>query len=53
MRKGRKKTLEKGVEARRRARNSRLAPAATRVVQDKRRKPPKHKKDLLREEQEI
>jgi hypothetical protein len=47
--KHRKKRLEKGTEARRRARNSGLAPATTRVIQDKRRKPPKHKVDLLRE----
>lgn len=50
--KRRKKTLEKGTEARRRARSSGLAPAATRIIQDKRHKRPKHKKDLLCEEQE-
>jgi hypothetical protein len=47
--KRRKKVLDKGTEARRRARKSGLAPANTRVIQDKRRKPPKHKKDLLEE----
>jgi hypothetical protein len=45
-----KQKLDKGAEARRRARNSGLFPAATRVVADKRKKPPKHRKDLLREE---
>jgi hypothetical protein len=42
--------MEKGREARRRARKSGLAPAITQVIQDKRRKPGKHKKDLLRDE---
>jgi hypothetical protein len=51
--KRRKKKLDKGTEARRVARESGLAPAVTRVIPDKRRMPPKHKKDLLREEQEI
>jgi hypothetical protein len=50
MKRRRKQKLDKGVEARRRARNSGLSPAATRVVADKRKKPPKHRKDLLREE---
>jgi hypothetical protein len=45
----RKKKLEKGVEARRRARKSGLSPSTTRVIEDKRRKRPKHKPDLLRE----
>jgi hypothetical protein len=45
-----KKKLDKGKEARRVARASGLAPAATRVVPDKRRRPPKHKPDLLLEE---
>jgi hypothetical protein len=49
--KRRKKSLKKGTEARRRARRSGLAPASTRVIEDKRRKPPKHKKDLLREQE--
>ncbi len=49
--KGAKKSLEKGTEARRRARKSGLMPAETRVIEDKRRKPLKHKKDLLREEE--
>ncbi|MGB2636862.1 MAG: hypothetical protein WAM58_23240 [Candidatus Acidiferrum sp.] len=51
--KSRKKKLDKGTEARRVARKSGLAPAATRVIPDKRKKPPKHAKDLLREESEL
>jgi hypothetical protein len=51
--KSRKKRLDKGTEARRAARKSGLAPAATRVIVDKRKKPPKHRKDFLREGQEI
>jgi hypothetical protein len=50
MKRKRQQKLDRGVEARRRARNSGLSPAATRVVADKRKKPPKHKPDLLREE---
>jgi hypothetical protein len=48
-----RKRLDKGTEARRVARKSGLAPAATRVIPDKRKRPPKHKKDLIREEQEV
>jgi hypothetical protein len=51
--KRRKEKLDKGTEARRVARKSGLAPAATRIIPDKRKKPPKHKKDPLREEQEV
>ena len=51
--KRRKKGLEKGIEARRRARKSGLAPAVTRVDVDKRRKPEKHKKNLLRQNDEL
>jgi hypothetical protein len=51
--KSRRKKLDKGVEARRVARKSGLAPAATRVIPDKRKKTPKHKSDLLREEPEL
>jgi hypothetical protein len=43
MKKG-KKRLDPAKEARRRARKSGLAPAATRVIVDKRLRPPKHKK---------
>jgi hypothetical protein len=45
----RKKRLDKGIEARRRARRSGLAPANTRVIPDKRKKPEKHKPNLLQE----
>lgn len=45
-----KKKLEKGKEARRAARLSGLKPGATRVIEDKRKKAPKHKVDLLQEE---
>jgi hypothetical protein len=41
-----KKRFDKGSEARRAARNSGIAPAGTRVIPDKRKRPPKHKKDL-------
>ena len=47
--KRRRKKLDKGTEARRLARKCGLVPGVTRVVEDKRRKPPKHKHDLLRE----
>ena len=39
----RKKQLEKGKEARRRARKAGIVPATTRVIPDKRKKPSKHK----------
>jgi hypothetical protein len=44
-----KKRLDKGIEARRRARRAGLAPANTRVIPDKRKKPTKHKPDFLDE----
>jgi hypothetical protein len=47
MRKQKKKVLEKGSEARRAARNSGIAPASTRVIPNKRKRPPKHKKELF------
>ena len=50
MKKQRKKTLDKGTEARRAARNSGIKPGATRVIVDKRTRPAKHKKDLLTDE---
>jgi hypothetical protein len=50
MKRKRKQTLDKGVEARRLARKSGLAPAVTRVIADKRKKAPKHRKDMLQEE---
>jgi len=39
--------LDKGTEARRLARNVAAKPASTRVVQDKRKKPEKHKGKLI------
>ena len=39
-----KKKLEKGKEARRRARAAGAVPAGTRVIEDKRKKPEKHKR---------
>jgi hypothetical protein len=47
-----KKILDIGVEARRAARRSGIAPAATQVVPDKRKRPPKHKKTWLEKENE-
>jgi hypothetical protein len=45
-----KKKLEKSKEARRRARVSGPAPTETRVIEDKRRKPEKHKRRWLEPE---
>ena len=42
--KKKKKKLEKGKEARRLARKAAARPGATRVVEDKRKQPEKHKK---------
>ena len=50
MKKRRKKVLDVGQVARRKARESGLAPAVTRVIADKRQQPPKHKKPLLDED---
>lgn len=50
MKRRRKKTLDAGKEARRIARKSGIAPAATRVIEDKRKRPPKHKKTWLDED---
>jgi hypothetical protein len=47
MKKRKKKKLDVGQIARRRARESGLAPAVTRVISDKRQRPPKHKKTWL------
>jgi hypothetical protein len=49
VKKRKKKRFEAGKEARRRARASGLSPAATRIIPDKRKRPPKHKVDLLEE----
>jgi hypothetical protein len=46
MKKRKKKTLDVGQVARRRARESGVAPSTTRVIQDKRERAPKHKKPL-------
>ena len=50
--KRRRKNIDKGVEARRAARRSGLAPAVTRVIPDKRKRPAKHKKQLQETELE-
>ncbi len=50
--KKRKKILDEGTEARRAARNSGIAPAVTRVIPDKRKRPAKHKKRLIEVEVE-
>jgi hypothetical protein len=47
MKRKRKRILDKGTEARRAARNSGIAPAVMRVIPDKRKRPPKHKKQLV------
>lgn len=47
MRTGKKKGIDPAKEARRRARKSGVSPAATRVIDDKRTRPPKHKKKYL------
>jgi len=50
MKKGKKKVINVGKEARRVARKSGIAPAVTRVIPDKRKRPSKHKKDWLEEQ---
>ena len=50
MRKTGKKKFEKGTEARRAARKSGIVPANTRVIEDKRKRPLKHKKRWLEKE---
>jgi hypothetical protein len=47
MKRRKKKVIDVGKEARRVARKSGAAPAATRVIPDKRKRPPKHKKDWI------
>ena len=47
MRKTEKNKFEKGTEARRVARKSGIVPSNTRVIEDKRKRPPKHKKKWL------
>jgi hypothetical protein len=50
MKKRKKKVIDIGKEARRVARNSGIAPSSTRIIPDKRKRPPKHKKKLLETE---
>jgi hypothetical protein len=50
VKKTKKKRFSAAKEARRRARASGLVPASTRIIPDKRKRPPKHKKDLLESE---
>ncbi len=50
--KRKKKIIDVGKEARRVARKSGIAPAVTRVIPDKRKRPPKHKKHWLETESE-
>jgi len=50
MMKKKRKKLEKGKEARRRARAAGLSPAETKIIEDKRKKPEKHKSQWLEEE---
>jgi len=47
MKRQKKKALDVGKEARRVARKSGIAPAVTRVIRDKRKRPEKHKKQWL------
>jgi len=47
MKKKPRKKFDKGREARRAARNSGIAPATTKVIADKRKRPPKHKNKWL------
>jgi len=52
MKRRKEKILDVGVEARRAARNSGIAPASTRVIADKRARPAKHKKKWMEKETE-
>jgi len=52
VKKRKRKRFEAGKEARRRARASGVVPATTRVIPDKRKREPKHKKDWLEKELE-
>jgi hypothetical protein len=47
VKKRKKKRFDAGKEARRRARASGVSPASTRVIPDKRKRSPKHKKDWV------
>ena len=50
MKRSKRKIIDVGKEARRVARKSGIAPAVTRVIPDKRKRPPKHKKKWLESE---
>lgn len=50
MKKIRRKKFDRGTEARRVARKSGMAPANTRVIEDKRKRPAKYKKEWLDKE---
>jgi hypothetical protein len=50
MKKRKKKVLDVGQIARRQARESGIAPASTRVIADKRKRPLKHKERLLEQD---
>jgi hypothetical protein len=52
MKRRKKKVIDVGKEARRVARKSGLAPAVTRVIPDKRKRPAKHRKQWLEGELE-
>ncbi|HKW31673.1 MAG TPA: hypothetical protein VJN92_01625 [Candidatus Acidoferrum sp.] len=52
MKRRKKKSIDVGKEARRVARKSGIAPAATRVIPDKRKRPEKHKKHWQNSEME-
>jgi len=53
MKRRKKKQFDKAAEARRRARQSGITPATTRVIEDKRKRPPKHKRDVLPDAEEL
>jgi hypothetical protein len=50
VKKRKKRVLDVGQVARKRARESGIAPAGTRVIADKRKRPPKHKGKWLEEQ---
>jgi len=52
MKRRKQKVIDVGKEARRVARKSGIAPSVTRVIPDKRKRPPKHKTDWNKAELE-
>ncbi len=52
MKRKKKKAIDIGKVARRAARKSGIVPAVTRVIPDRRKRPPKHKKQWLESEAE-